>query len=63
MDKEYLINLLNATDHELVELINLISSLDSKKDITYSKNIFIPITEVCKNDCGYCSFKKDPEDK
>jgi len=30
--------------------------------ITYSKNIFIPLTEICRNDCGYCNFKKDPSD-
>ncbi|MGM0369604.1 MAG: 7,8-didemethyl-8-hydroxy-5-deazariboflavin synthase subunit CofG [Bacillota bacterium] len=29
------------------------------KNITYSKNVFIPLTTVCRNDCGYCHFK-DP---
>ncbi|MDR3290955.1 MAG: 7,8-didemethyl-8-hydroxy-5-deazariboflavin synthase subunit CofG [Methanobrevibacter sp.] len=31
-------------------------------DITYSKNIFIPLTEVCRNSCGYCIFKKESDD-
>ena len=29
------------------------------KTITYSKNIFIPVTDLCRNRCGYCSFRKD----
>ena len=29
------------------------------KTITYSKNIFIPVTDLCRNQCGYCSFRKD----
>lgn len=29
------------------------------KIITYSKNIFIPVTNLCRNHCRYCSFRKD----
>jgi len=25
--------------------------------ITFSKNIFLPLTTVCRNRCGYCSFR------
>lgn len=28
--------------------------------ITYSRNIFIPLTHVCRNACGYCTFRKEP---
>ncbi|MDO9324234.1 MAG: 7,8-didemethyl-8-hydroxy-5-deazariboflavin synthase subunit CofG, partial [Methanoregula sp.] len=24
--------------------------------ITFSKNVFLPLTTVCRNRCGYCSF-------
>jgi 7,8-didemethyl-8-hydroxy-5-deazariboflavin synthase len=27
--------------------------------LTYSKNIFIPVTDLCRNRCGYCSFRRD----
>lgn len=30
--------------------------------ITYSKNIFIPVTDLCRNRCGYCSFRREPLD-
>ncbi|VUT28047.1 MAG: FO synthase subunit 1 [Candidatus Syntrophoarchaeum sp. GoM_oil] len=29
--------------------------------VTYSKNIFIPVTNLCRNDCAYCGFKRHPE--
>ncbi|MDD4133431.1 MAG: 7,8-didemethyl-8-hydroxy-5-deazariboflavin synthase subunit CofG, partial [Methanocorpusculum sp.] len=25
--------------------------------ITFSRNVFLPLTNVCANACGYCSFK------
>ncbi len=28
--------------------------------ITYSKNVFIPVTDLCRNRCGYCSFRREP---
>ncbi|HJJ47871.1 MAG TPA: 7,8-didemethyl-8-hydroxy-5-deazariboflavin synthase subunit CofG [Methanocorpusculum sp.] len=30
----------------------------SEKTVTYSKNVFLPLTHVCANACGYCSFKE-----
>ena len=27
--------------------------------LTYSRNVFIPVTDVCRNRCGYCSFRRD----
>jgi len=29
--------------------------------VTYSRNVFIPVTNLCRNFCGYCSFRRDPE--
>lgn len=31
------------------------------KTITYSKNVFIPLTKVCANNCTYCRFKEPLE--
>lgn len=30
-----------------------------RRAITYSRNIFLPLTTVCTNACGYCCFRKD----
>ena len=32
------------------------------KTVTYSKNIFIPVADLCRNHCGYCSFRRDIKD-
>jgi FO synthase subunit 1 len=31
--------------------------------ITFSRNIFIPVTNICRNNCAYCGFKRSPDDK
>ncbi|MBZ3935599.1 7,8-didemethyl-8-hydroxy-5-deazariboflavin synthase subunit CofG [Methanimicrococcus blatticola] len=31
------------------------------RPITYSKNIFIPVTNVCRNKCAYCGFRRPAE--
>ena len=30
--------------------------------VTYSKNVFIPVTNMCRNHCGYCGFRRNPDD-
>lgn len=27
--------------------------------VTYSRNVFLPVTDLCRNHCGYCSFRRD----
>ena len=48
--KEELVSFLNVEKGEFTSLLNKVSLDD--EFITFSKNIFIPITEICKNDCG-----------
>ena len=33
-----------------------------RKRITHSRNVFIPLTNLCRNRCGYCNFRKEPTD-
>ncbi len=30
-----------------------------RKLLTYSRNVFIPVTDVCRNRCLYCGFRRD----
>jgi 7,8-didemethyl-8-hydroxy-5-deazariboflavin synthase CofG subunit len=30
--------------------------------VTVSRNIFIPLTNLCRNRCGYCTFARQPDD-
>lgn len=49
-------------DSEAIDLIfftaNKVFS-KNKKEVTFSKNIFLPITNVCRNRCYYCGFRRD----
>lgn len=28
--------------------------------ITYSRKVFLPLTNICRDYCGYCTFRRDP---
>lgn len=30
------------------------------KHLTYSKKVFLPLTNMCRDSCGYCTFVQDP---
>lgn len=30
--------------------------------ITYSRKVFVPLTNLCRDYCGYCTFRRDPGD-
>jgi len=30
--------------------------------ITYSRKVFLPLTNLCRDYCGYCSYRRDPGD-
>lgn len=32
------------------------------KTLSFSKNVFVPLTRLCRNHCGYCTFKIEPGD-
>jgi FO synthase len=33
------------------------------KVITYSRKVFLPLTNLCRDRCGYCTFRRDPGDR
>jgi 7,8-didemethyl-8-hydroxy-5-deazariboflavin synthase CofG subunit len=30
------------------------------RDIAYSRKVFLPVTNICRDRCTYCTFRKDP---
>jgi FO synthase subunit 1 len=60
--KEDILQILTSTDSEIIHFMAETAKYRENNLITFSKNIFIPLTEICRNDCGYCNFKKDPSD-
>src|SRR5271157_3417877 len=31
------------------------------RSVSYSRKVFIPLTHLCRDYCGYCTFRADPE--
>ena len=54
---------IQATNDELPELLHAArAARDRFKPglITYSRKVFIPLTNLCRDYCGYCTFRRDP---
>ncbi|WP_407374500.1 7,8-didemethyl-8-hydroxy-5-deazariboflavin synthase subunit CofG [Methanobrevibacter sp.] len=60
--KDDILQILNSRGSEIMKFAAETEKYRENNLITYSKNVFIPLTEICRNDCGYCNFKKDPSD-
>jgi FO synthase len=51
-------------EHE--ELPVLLAAASARRDkwigktISFSKKVFIPLTRLCRDYCGYCTFRRDP---
>jgi len=57
--------LINATASEVPALMlaaSLIRDRYRSRTITYSRKVFIPLTNLCRDTCGYCTFVKQPND-
>ncbi len=57
--------LIRCSDRELPLLLETAGALRDKfkgRTVTYSRKIFLPVTNLCRDRCGYCTFRKDPGD-
>jgi FO synthase len=55
--------LIRATGPHLRRLLDLASAVRDAgrgRTITFSKKVFIPLTRLCRDRCGYCAFRRDP---
>jgi FO synthase len=62
-DRADAVALIGATDHELPEVLRAAARLRDRgkgRTVTYSRKVFLPLTNLCRDDCGYCAFKRDP---
>lgn len=50
------------------ELLALLQTADALRaryhgtTVTFSPKVFVPLTNLCRDYCGYCTFRKDPGD-
>ena len=56
---------LRCADELLPELLSAARTAKERfkpSVITYSRKVFIPLTNLCRDYCGYCIFRRDPDD-
>ncbi|HEX3320673.1 MAG TPA: 7,8-didemethyl-8-hydroxy-5-deazariboflavin synthase CofG [Terriglobales bacterium] len=57
------LDLIRCSDAVLPELLSLARAARAQfrgNVITYSRKVFIPLTNLCRDYCGYCTFRRDP---
>jgi len=63
--RETACRLLRSSDADLSELLAAAVHAKQRRKpgfITYSRKVFIPLTNFCRDYCGYCIFRRDPND-
>mgnify|MGYP001411398956 FL=1 len=45
----------------ICEVAGTLRSRSKGKTVTYSRKVFIPLTTLCRDSCGYCTFAKPPD--
>jgi 7,8-didemethyl-8-hydroxy-5-deazariboflavin synthase CofG subunit len=63
LSREAACRLIRCPDDQLSELVA--AALETKERfkpgvITYSRKVFLPLTNLCSDYCGYCIFRRDP---
>jgi 7,8-didemethyl-8-hydroxy-5-deazariboflavin synthase CofG subunit len=56
-------DLFEASPEALPDLLAAASELRDRgrgRTVTFSKKVFIPLTTLCRDYCGYCTFRRDP---
>jgi 7,8-didemethyl-8-hydroxy-5-deazariboflavin synthase CofG subunit len=63
LTRETACRLLRAPDAELPALLAAARAAKERfkpSVITYSRKVFLPLTNLCRDYCGYCTFRRDP---
>jgi 7,8-didemethyl-8-hydroxy-5-deazariboflavin synthase CofG subunit len=59
------IALIECPDTDLDAMLSAAAELRDRgkgRDVTYSRKVFLPVTNLCRDRCTYCTFRKDPGD-
>jgi len=65
LSREMACRLLRSDDEILPHLLGAARAAKERFKpgvITYSRKVFIPLTNLCRDYCGYCIFRRDPGD-
>ena len=65
ISREAALHLIRCSDDDLPELLAAARAAKERFKpgvITYSRKVFLPLTNLCRDYCGYCTFRRDPGD-
>jgi 7,8-didemethyl-8-hydroxy-5-deazariboflavin synthase CofG subunit len=57
------IGLIECSDGELPAVLRAAGEVRDRgkgREVTYSRKVFLPVTNLCRDRCTYCTFRKDP---
>jgi len=63
LSREQAYRLIGCRDDEVPSLLDAAVRAKERfkpEIITYSRKVFIPLTNLCRDYCGYCIFRRDP---
>jgi 7,8-didemethyl-8-hydroxy-5-deazariboflavin synthase CofG subunit len=63
ISREIALRLIRCNDRDLPALLSLARKTKERFKpgiITYSRKVFLPLTNLCRDYCGYCTFRRDP---
>jgi FO synthase len=62
LSREDALSLMQEAPFEaLLEAAAAIRDRFKGRSVSYSKKVFIPLTHLCRDYCGYCTFRSDPQ--
>jgi 7,8-didemethyl-8-hydroxy-5-deazariboflavin synthase CofG subunit len=57
------VGLIECSDGELPAVLRAAGEVRDRgkgREVTYSRKVFLPVTNLCRDRCTYCTFRKDP---
>ncbi len=65
VSRQQALQLIRCPENDLAQLLATARAAKERFKpgiITYSRKVFIPLTNLCRDYCGYCTFRRDPGD-
>jgi 7,8-didemethyl-8-hydroxy-5-deazariboflavin synthase CofG subunit len=59
------VGLIECSDGELPAVLRAAGEIRDRgkgRVVTYSRKVFLPVTNLCRDRCTYCTFRKDPRE-
>jgi FO synthase len=65
LDGHDAVRLIECSDADLPSVMRAAAEIRDRgkgREVTYSRKVFLPVTNLCRDRCTYCTFRKDPND-